>query len=127
MSRGTVILLYMLYSCLWELYDVQERQTLKQENEALKMKLRELNIKIIDVVKVHPDVATLLNYNITVNVSHGVAQDTAEVASKSNLTVTEVKNKVTKVTVHTPPVAGFGVEGKCYKNLYTEKLCYNIN
>lgn len=122
-----VILLYvMLYSCLWELYDVQERQTLKQENEVLKMKLREINIRIIDVVKVHPDVATLLNYNNTVNGSHGVARDTTEVASKSNIAVTEAKNKV---TVHKPPVAGFGVEGKCCTNwllqlcIYIERLC----
>ena len=71
------------------------------------MKLRELNIRIIDVVKVHPDVASLLNYSNTVNVSHGITQDTAEVASKSSITVTEAKNKV---TVHELSVAGFGVE-----------------
>lgn len=95
------------------MYDVQERQTLQQENEALKKKLRELNIRIIDVAKVHPNVATLLTYNNTVNVSHGVAQNASEVTTKSNSTTTEAKNKV---TVHEPPVAGYGVEGKVALN-----------
>ena len=86
------------------MYNVQERQTLQQENEALKKKLRELNIRIIDVVKVHPNVATLLNYNNAVNISHGVAQNTSEVTTVSNSTTTEAN----KVTVHEPPAAGFG-------------------
>ena len=45
----------------------QEKQTLQQKNEALEMKLRQINLQVLEVAKSHPSVAALLNYSTSIS------------------------------------------------------------
>ena len=48
---------------------LQAKEKLQQEKEGLERKLREMNLKVIDITKAYPHVAALLNYNNSVNAS----------------------------------------------------------
>ena len=58
-NHKVVILKYNIYT--------QEKQTLQQKNEALEMKLRQINLLVLEVAKSHPSVAALLNYSTSIS------------------------------------------------------------
>ena len=65
------------------MYDtVQELQTLKEKNEALETKLREINLTLTNVVKAYPKVSSLLHiyHNSSVNASTGATSEKSTAA-----------------------------------------------
>jgi uncharacterized protein Smg (DUF494 family) len=63
---------------------------LQQKNEALEMKLRQINFQIMEVTKAHPSVAVLLNYSTSVNASTTAVSRTSEIGTKAGVHVKDV-------------------------------------
>lgn len=61
---------------------MQEKLNLQHKNEALEMKLRQINLQLIEVAKAYPSVAALLNYNTSVNASIAAVNRTSEISTK---------------------------------------------
>ena len=77
--------MYRCRVCFMPLYIfMQEKQKLQWENEALEKKLRETNLKLIDVAKAYPNVAALLNYNNSVNASATAVNSVSNMSTKVN-------------------------------------------
>ena len=62
----------------------QEKRSLQQKNKALEMKLRQINLQLIEVAKAYPSVAALLNYNSSVNASTTAVNRASEISTKAD-------------------------------------------
>ena len=70
----------------------QEKQNLQQKNEALEMKLRQINLQILEVAKSHPSIAALLNYSTSMSANTTAVSRSSEIGTKAETDDVHVKD-----------------------------------
>ena len=114
----------LIYRASRDFEYLQAKQSLQQEKEALQKELRELNLKVIDIVKACPDVAAWLNNNSSVNVSPIAPQRTI-INLKSDNMKAETHNSSHKLP--DSDAEGKVIYGHDHMLLITAATCMSFN